>query len=188
MNKVIKLILGILLLLNCNVFLAQNNSKKEKHRKLLNEEITQSCAVTAASEKLLKMAAYLESIGYSYSSTLEKDFLTFDYQDYSINKYNIVESITYKDCKYIELYFKKKKPLKGNYYPKFRMLEFCFDSTEKASEYSKKITHILNNQFKNYGYILQNHDRLIYVQTGVNMYGFIINDMKKDFEKILKTK
>lgn len=188
MNKIIQLVLISLLPLSyseLSPFITEGDITIEKQQKLLNERITQNCTLTSASKELQKIATYIEGIDYSYSSTIEKkDFLKFEYIEWK--NYKVVESIVYENCNYAEYFFKKKTPLKGNYYPKFRIIEFCFNSHEKASEYYKKITHILRNQEKNYGYLLLNNDRLIHVQTGVNMYSFIINDLKKDFEKIIK--
>ena len=156
----------------------------ELAKKLLNENVRLNCVVSPASGNLLKIAGFLKRKGYLYTSGKKNSDLIFDYRNEET--FEIVESITFADCQYIEFSFRKIKPVKGHYYPKFRMLEFCFESEEKASEYLRKLNYITNKQVKNYSYTLQHKQRLIYVQTGVNMYGFIIKGFKKAFETIIK--
>jgi hypothetical protein len=171
---------------NENIIIIEEQEKVqvEKESKLINEKIKQSCTVESASKELLQIIEYLESLDYKYEVTLLKDDLTFSYRDWGTLE--IAETITYLECNYIEYFFKKKTPLKGSFYPKFSLIELCFETPEKAKIYFEKITHIINRQEKNYGYLLLNNDKLIYVQTGVNMYSFIIKDFKDELKKIIK--
>ena len=66
------------------------------------------------------------------------------------------------------------------------MVEFCFDSKTELEKYYEKIKLIISQQEKNYAYLLKDKNAVIYVQTGVNMFGFIIKDFKEEFEQIIK--
>jgi len=171
MKKTIQILLIALLFFGC-----ESTPKKEY--------INQNCIVNSPSKNLQKIARYLTTKDYEYTSQTKNKDLVFDYVNWATFK--TVESIKYIDCRYIEFSFKKKKTVNGNFYPEFRIMEICFESNAKAEEYSEKLSRIIKQQEKNYGYIIVNGDRLLYIQTGVNMYGFIIYDFQKEFQKIIE--
>ena len=148
----------------------------------INEQFSQNCMIEFPSKNLKSIGEFLDGKDYKYTSeNVSKDF-TFSYWKNLKSK----NSLTYEDCHYIEHSFKKVNPINGNYYPSFRIVEICFDSNTELDKYSEKIELIISQQEKNYAYLLRDTNRIFYVQTGVNMFGFIINDFKSKFEQIIK--
>jgi len=151
---------------------------------LINETLKQDCVVTQASDKLTEILEFFENRGYAYSFTIEKDDLVFQSR-YGV-KFELFEEVRIKECTRIDYFLKKIEPINGNYYPKFGVVEFCFDSNELAEEYYLKIRQVMGKQDKKYGYLLLNEDRLIHLSTGANMYNFILLEYLPEFESILK--
>lgn len=170
--KYITSILFLLIIISCT-----ENDKK------INEEISQNCNIESPSKNLQLIASFLKENNYSFIKELKNEELIVS-NSYWENPED-GEKIIYSGSKYILYSFKKKTPINGNYYPKFQVFEFCFDSKKTAMQYHEKYNYIVKTQEKNYGYVLLNGDRLLYFQTGVNMYSFILNDLKNSFEKII---
>jgi len=170
-------IISILVLLQC---VPANKPNIE----LINEVIKQNCSVTEASKGLVKILESFYKKGYVSTYTIENDDLVFGYrQEMSIE---LIESIRIKDCERIEYLIKKNVPISGNHYVKFGITEFCFDSIDFAEQYYQKLKEIVGKQEKKYEYILLNEDKLLYLNTGVNMYNSILQGYVTEIENILK--
>ena len=184
------LTLVVLLMFGCTNLQQQSAQKPrisvqpdyEQLEENVNEEFRQSCRIETPSENVLAIGEFLKSNDYKHTSKIENKDFSFTYCKNLKSKV----SLTYLDCHYIEHSFNKVKPINGNYYPSFRIVEFCFDSKGELDKHHKNITLIINQQEKNYGYLMKDDNRILYVQTGVNMFGFIINNFKEKFEKIIR--
>lgn len=154
----------------------------EENDKDISEQFSQNCMIEIPSNNLKSIGEFLGRKDYRYTSKIENKDFSFSYRTNLKSK----NSLTYVDSHYIEHSFKKVNSINGNYYPSFRIVEFCFDSKIDLDNYYDKIKLIISQQEKNYAYLLKDKNRLLYVQTGVNMFGFIIKDFKSEFENIIK--
>lgn len=189
MKNIIQILALLLLFSSCEIDVKQEMKDEKEEKKQINinsiaEKLSQNCTVEHKSKNLEKIIDFLKKDGYSFESKIINQDFQIGFKGWGTSE--DIKKITYQNCTYLEVKFIKNTPINGSYYPKFKLNEICFDSRETAKEYHHKFNQIIKQQEKNYGYVLLNGKRLIYCQTGVNMYGFVINDLKGNFEKILK--
>lgn len=82
--------------------------------------------------------------------------------------------------------------MKDNWYPSFSVTEICFQDELTAAENHGKISEMINRRDifneKNYDYILQNVNRLIYVSCGAKIFEEYAFSYKDKIEEIIKNK
>lgn len=80
--------------------------------------------------------------------------------------------------------------MEGNWYPSFSVTEICFQDASSALENYQLISDIINRSDffneKNYDYVLQNGNRLIYVSAGAKLYGEYAFSYSNHIEEIIK--
>ena len=78
----------------------------------------------------------------------------------------------------------------GNWYPSFQVAEIYFKNEKIASKYHTDISKIITNfdlfNDKNYDYIVQNNNKLIYVSCGASIFSTYAFGYKKKIKQIIE--
>jgi len=108
-------------------------------------------------------------------------------------EFEVDKTISFPEHQFKTIYAKRKNKLErmeDNWYPSFSVTEICFPNKLTASENYTAISEIINrydiDNEKTYDYILQNGNRLIYVNCGAKIFEEYAFGYKERIEEIIK--
>ena len=202
----ILLVLIILTIVGCN----ENSQKSEtKHERLelvpepdkdLREKYEQQQKDSLAKEidcsqfsiAMTELKELLEIDNYKFESKVQQNDLWFKSEKIN-EEFEVDKTISFPKSQILSIYAKRKNKLErmqDNWYPSFSVTEICFQDEKVASKTHKEISEIINNgdifNEKNYDYILENGNRLIYVSCGAKIFEEYAFSYKNKIEELIK--
>jgi hypothetical protein len=164
----------------------QKDSLKESRLKVID--------CNQFSKALIELKELLEKDNYSVEIREQQNDLWFKTEKES-KEFEVDKTISFPKSQCLSFYVKRKNKLermKDNWYPSFSVTEICFQDELTAAENHGKISEMINRRDifneKNYDYILQNVNRLIYVSCGAKIFEEYAFSYKDKIEEIIKNK
>jgi DNA-dependent RNA polymerase auxiliary subunit epsilon len=164
----------------------QKDSLKESRLKVID--------CNQFSKALIELKELLEKDNYSVEIREQQNDLWFKTEKES-KEFEVDKTISFPKSQCLSFYVKRKNKLermKDNWYPSFSVTEICFQDELTAAENHGKISEMMNRRDifneKNYDYILQNGNRLIYVSCGAKIFEEYAFSYKDKIEEIIKNK
>lgn len=144
------------------------------------------------SETMIDLKELLELENYKVEIKEPQKDLSFK-SEMANEVFQVDETISFPKAQFLSLYAKRKNKLErmeGHWYPSFSVTEICFQDASSALENHQLISDIINRSDffneKNYDYVLQNGNRLIYVSAGAKLYGEYAFSYSNHIEEIIK--
>tara|TARA_B100000683_G_C12371212_1_gene507252 strand:+ start:254 stop:880 length:627 start_codon:yes stop_codon:yes gene_type:complete len=168
----------------------ENEQQKNESLKTNNIKAINCNQFSKAMTELKKL---LEQDNYRVEIKEQQNDLLFAVSNFpSISNKDQIK-FSFPKSEYLSFYVERKNKLEGtkdNWYPSFSVTEICFQDESTAVENHGKISKIIsgNDTFndKNYDYLLQNGNRLIYVSCRARVfleYAFSYKDKIKGIIK-----
>ena len=188
-----------LLILFCLAFLVFSCGQNETSIKTIDygenyippKEILTNYKCSKSSIELNKLIQILKKDNYQID-TVESEGKAFAKEH---PKYEFKDEKTYIIPKHSCISFSAKrkhklKNKKDNWYPSFRISEFCFSNKELAKNATDTINSIIYNadliNDKNYDYVVLNNNKIIYVSCGAKIFEEYAINYKKHIENLVK--
>lgn len=144
------------------------------------------------SKVMTELKELLEQENYKVEIKEQQNDLWFKSEKEN-DEFEVDKTISFPKSRYLSIYAKRKNKLErmqDNWFPSFSVTEICFQDESVAVENHRKISEIisLNDIFneKNYDYILQNGNRLIYVSCGAKIFEEYAFSYKDRIEEMIK--
>lgn len=204
------IILTILVLIGCNDSEQKSKTEnnrlelvpepdkdlREKYKQQQKDNLKASSPETIDNNQfsttIIELKELLEKDNYSVETKEQENDLWFKTEKES-KKFEVDKIISFPKSQCISFYAKRKNKLeqmKDNWYPSFSVTEICFQDEQTASTNFQEIFKIINNgdifNEKNYDYILENGNRLIYVSCGAKIFEEYAFSYKDKIEEIIK--
>lgn len=165
---------------------------REKYEQLLKDSLRKEIDCSQFSKAMIELKELLEKDNYKIESKEQQNDLWFK-SEKTGERFEVNKTISFTKSQILSIYAKRKNKLKqmqGNWYPSFSVTEICFQDEKEASKTHKKISEIINNgdifNEKNYDYILENGNRLIYVSCGAKIFEKYAFSYKNKIEELIK--
>ncbi|WP_062060699.1 hypothetical protein [Aquimarina longa] len=164
--------------------------QQQKHNLQTNSNIRIDC--NQFSKAMTELKKLLEQENYRVEIKEQQNDLWFRSKKNN-EKFEVDETISFPKSQYLSIYAKRKNKLEqmqDNWYPSFFVTEICFQDESSAAENYRKITQIINRSDifneKNYDYIIQNENRLIYVSCRAKIFEEYAFSYQNKIEEIIK--
>ena len=201
----ILLVLIILTVVGCNKNSQKSETKKnrlelvpepdkdlrEKYEQQQKDSVAKEIDCSQFSKAMTEFKELLEKDNYKVESKEQLNDLWFK-SERANEEFEVDKTISFSKPQILTIYAKRKNKLErmqDSWYPSFSVTEICFQDKKAASKTHKKISQIINNgdifNEKNYDYILENGDRLIYVSCGAKIFEEYAFSYKEKIEEII---
>ena len=165
---------------------------REKYEQQQKDSLTKEIDCSQFSKAMTELKELLEKDNYKVEVKEQNNDLWFK-SEKTNEEFEEDKTISFQKSQILSLYAKRKNKLErmqDSWYPSFSVTEICFQDKKAASKTYKKISEIINNgdifNEKNYDYILENGDRLIYVSCGAKIFEEYAFSYKEKIEEIIK--
>ena len=169
---------------------------REKHEQQQKDSLktnsTKIIDCNQFSKAMTELKELLEQENYKVEIKEQQNDLWFRSENGN-DEFEVDETISFPKSQCLSIYAKRKNKLErmqDNWYPLFSVTEICFQDESVAVENHRQISNIIsrNDIFneKNYDYILQNGNRLIYVSCGAKIFEEYAFSYKDRIEEMIK--
>ena len=128
----------------------------------------------------------------NYEINPKENQLELSFKSYK-EEFKVDKDITFPKDHFKTIFAKRKNKLErmeDNWYPSFTITEICFQNEQLASKSYQDIFEIIDlsdlGNEKNYDYLLQNGNRLIYVSCGAKIFETYALGYKDEIEGIIE--
>jgi len=202
----ILLVLITLTIIGCNDNSQKSETKKDrlelvpepdkdlrkKYEQQQKNSLAKEIDCNQFSKAMTELKELLEKDNYKVESKEQQNDLWFK-SEKTNEEFDVDKTISFPKFQILSIYAKRKNKLErmqDNWYPSFSVSEICFHDDKVASKAHKEISEIINNgdiiNEKNYDYILENGNRLIYVSCGAKIFEEYAFSYKEKIEEIIK--
>lgn len=149
---------------------------EQQQKDSLKASSTKAVDCNQFSNAMTELKELLEKENYSVEIREQEYDLLFKTENEN-NESEVDKTIFFPKSQCLSVYAKRRNKLErmqDNWYPSFSITEICFHDEQTATKSHQEIFEIINNgdlfNEKNYDYILENGNRLIYVSCGAKIF------------------